>query len=144
MKPILPIVALGMALIACSARAPVLAERSTNPQLVLDKTWQWVATVTPVETIEVPDPERYTLFLPDGDGAKIRFDCNRGGGQYELSTGKISFGPLISTRMACPEDSLDIPFMRDLDRVVSFFVESGSLYLEMPYDSGKMKFRPAQ
>ena len=144
MKRILPIAALGMALIACSARAPVLGARSSDPQLVLDKTWQWVATVTPVETIEVSDPERYTLFLASGDGAKIRFDCNRGGGKYEISTGKISFGPLISTRMACPEDSLDIPFMRDLERVVSFFIERGTLCLELPYDSGTMKFQPEQ
>ena len=68
--------------------------------------------------------------------------CNRGGGDYRISTGKLSFGPLLSTRMACPEDSLDGPFMRDLQRVVSFFVENGMLYLELPMDSGTMKFRP--
>ena len=50
---------------------------------------------------------------------------------------------LISTRMACPPDTLDGPFMRDLQRVSSFFVEDGHLYLELPMDSGTMKFRPA-
>ena len=38
---------------------------------------------------------------------------------------------------------LDGPFMRNLQRVTSFFLQDGLLYLELPYDSGTMKFRPA-
>lgn len=48
-------------------------------------------------------------------------------------------GPVA--RMACPPDSLDRSFTRDLWRVASFFTEDGNLYLELPYDSGTMKFR---
>jgi heat shock protein HslJ len=120
-----------------------IAQRSTIPELVLNKTWQWESTITPVTKINVPNPERYTILLTDEGRIQARFDCNRGGGSYEISAGKLSFGPLTSTRMACPEDSLDAPFMRDLQRVVSFFVEDGHLYLELPYDSGTMKFRSA-
>jgi heat shock protein HslJ len=79
-------------------------------------------------------------LVTDGK-AQIRFDCNRGGGEFKISPGKLSFSPLFSTRMACPEDSLDSSFTRDLQRVVSFFVDNGRLYLEPPYDSGTMKFR---
>jgi len=116
--------------------------RSTDPQSLLSKTWQWVSTITPVEKITVTDPERYTIMLTEDGKLQARFDCNRGGGEYEISEGKLSFGPLMSTRMACPEDSLDGPFMRDLQRVASFFLQGGLLYLELPYDSGTMKFRP--
>jgi len=116
--------------------------RSTDPQSLLSKTWQWVSTITPVEIITVTDPERYTIMLTEDGKLQARFDCNRGGGEYEISEGKLSFGPLMSTRMACPEDSLDGPFMRDLQRVASFFLQGGLLYLELPYDSGTMKFRP--
>ncbi|MGB6281815.1 MAG: META domain-containing protein [Syntrophobacteria bacterium] len=116
--------------------------RSTDPQSVFSKTWQWIATITPVERITVQNPERYTIVLTDEGKLQARFDCNRGGGEYKISAGKLSFGPLMSTRMACPPDSLDGPFMRDLQRVTSFFVQDGLLYLEMPYDSGTMKFRP--
>jgi len=62
---------------------------------------------------------------------------------YKISESKLSFGPLMSTRMACPLDTLDAPFMRDLKRVTSFFVEKGNLFLELPFDSGTMKFRSA-
>ena len=116
--------------------------RNTDPQMVLNKTWQWESTITPIEKITVPNPERYTILLtPDGK-AKVRLDCNRGGGDYKISIGKLSFGPLLSTRMACPPDTLDGSFMRDLQRVTSFFIENGNLYLELPLDSGTMKFRP--
>ena len=115
--------------------------RSNAPQMILNQTWQWQSTITPVEKITVTDPERYTLLLGNDGRAQVRFDCNRGGGEFEISEGKISFGPLISTRMACPEDSQDTRFMADLQRVASFFVENGDLYMELPYDSGTMRFQ---
>ena len=141
---ILSMVLLGMVIVGCAATdgLPDENRRSTDPQPVLNKTWQWVSTITPVEKIEVPNPERYTIMLADDGKLQTRFDCNRGGGEFKISPGKLSFGPLMSTRMACPEDSLDGPFMRDLQRVASFFLQDGLLYLELPYDSGTMKFRP--
>jgi len=120
-----------------------LAARAKEPRLVLNRTWQWVSTVTPVEKITVPKPDRYTIRLTDNGKVQARFDCNRGGGTYQISEGRLSFGPLLSTRMACPPDSLDGPFMRDLQRVASFFLQDGELYLELPFDSGTMRFRPA-
>jgi heat shock protein HslJ len=119
------------------------AVRSRDPQVVLGRTWQWLETVTPVEKITVPNPERYTILLTDGGKLQARFDCNSGGGAYKISEGKLSFGPLVSTRMACPPGSLDGRYMRDLQRVVSFFIENSNLYLELPLDSGTMRFLPA-
>lgn len=138
----LAILALSVSGCATASNTP-REERSKDPQLVLNRTWQWVATVTPVDTIAVPNPERYTIRLADEGKVQARFDCNDGGGKYILSEGKLSFGPLLSTRMACPADSLDRPFMRDLQRAASFFIRDGDLYLELPYDSGTMRFRQA-
>lgn len=48
-----------------------------------------------------------------GDGKlQARFDCNRGGGNHKISEGKVSLGPLLSPRMACPPGSLDAPYVR--------------------------------
>lgn len=119
------------------------AARSTDPQSLLSRTWQWQGTVTPVEKIIVAHPERYTILLTSEGWLQAKFDCNRGGGEYQLSEGRLSFGPLLSTRMACPPDSQDSIFMRDLQRVTSFFIENGDLYLELPLDSGTMHFHSA-
>ena len=133
----------GLAVAGCAAASSSIQPvRSTDPQKILGTTWQWESTITPVEKITVPAPERYTIFLQADGKAQMRFDCNRGGGGFNISPGKLSFGPLMSTRMACAPDSLDSAFIRDLQRVASFFVDNGTLYLELPYDSGTMKFRP--
>ena len=43
--------------------------------------------------------------------------CNRFAGTYDLTDGKLSFGPLASTRMACapgPGSALEQPFLQGL------------------------------
>ena len=144
MKRILFSLLFSLFIAACAAIGQTAPTgRSTDPQDVLGKTWQWESTITPVEKITVPNPDRYTILLTEKGRLQARFDCNRGGGDYKISAGKLSFGPLMSTRMACPPGTLDGPYTRDLQRVVSFFVQDGNLYLELPYDSGTMRFRPA-
>jgi heat shock protein HslJ len=144
MLRIFSVIMLAMVMVGCASGVMSgQSIRTMDPQAVLNKTWQWESTVTPVEKIEVPDPERYTILLTADGKVQARFDCNRGGGAYKISEGKLSFGPMMSTRMACPPDTLDAPFMKDLQRVTSFFIEAGNLYLELPFDSGTMKFRNA-
>ena len=135
---------IGMVLAGCAGKPPVdTSSRSNDPQKVIGKTWQWVSTITPVEKITVPKPARYTIHLAADGKLTAQFDCNRGGGSYTIAEGKLSFGPMMSTRMACPPDSLDSRFIKDLQRVSVFFLMNGSLYLELPYDSGTMQFKLA-
>ena len=144
MRRILFLALFSLMIAGCATKAgPDSAARSRDPQAVLSKTWQWRETITPVEKIAVPNPERYTIRLLNDGKLQARFDCNNGGGNYQISAGKLSFGPLMSTRMACPPGSLDAAYTRDLQRVVSFFVQDGDLYLELPVDSGTMRFQPA-
>jgi len=132
--------------ITCCGPTPpsVTADRSTDPASIQNVTWQWEATTTPVEKITVPNPERYTIHFTSDGKVQARFDCNRGGGNYKAGPGTLEFGPLMSTRMACPEDSLDALFMRDLGRTKLFFVENGYLFLDLEMDSGTMRFNLAQ
>jgi heat shock protein HslJ len=106
--------------------------------------WEWVATVTPVERIEAADPTRYTLTLGEDGQASAQFDCNGGRGSYTLDGNRISFGAFATTRMGCPEDSQDSVFARQLGEITSYFIDDGQLFLEMPFDSGTMRFRPAR
>ncbi len=108
---------------------------------MIGKTWQWQETVTPVEKITVLQPERYTLRLTEKRRAELKFDCNRGGGSYQIAEGKLSFGPMMATRMACPEDSMDAIYMKYLQNVNSYFIEGDSLYLELPAGNGTLRFR---
>jgi heat shock protein HslJ len=114
-------------------------ELGTNA--MFDVEWQWVRTVTPVEEIDAKAPERYTLILrPDGK-AEMQFDCNRGQGSYSIEGNKLTFSPLIATRMACPDDTQDFIYMDYLQRVTSFFLRDDALFLELPMDSGTLQFQ---
>ncbi len=130
---------------ACASKPGPLPARSKDPTMITGTTWQWEETQTPVEKITSPAPDRYTLLLlPDGR-ANSRFDCNRGGGSYRIvEPGRISFGAMATTMMACPPGSLDRRFAKDLGQAGSYFVEGGKLYLELPADGGTMRFRPGQ
>jgi heat shock protein HslJ len=133
----------GIFLIGCAAiSSNNQSEQNYDHQTILDKQWQWESTITPVEKITVDKPKNYTILLKTDSKVQVRFDCNRGGGSFDISFGKLSFGPMMSTRAACPPGSLDFRFAKDLQRVVSFFTKDNNLYLELPYDSGTMKFCP--
>ena len=139
------LIASGIFLIGCATiSSNTQSEQNYDPQTILDKQWQWESTITPVEQITVGTPENYTILLKADNKVQVRFDCNRGGGSFEISLGKLSFGPMMSTRAACPPGSLDFRFAKDLQRVVSFFTRNNNLYLELPYDSGTMKFSPVK
>jgi len=159
-RPTLTLLALCGGLLACSARdqpgpLPATAEaRATAagpaaaapspalPAEVVDVTWQWVSLTTPVEQVDVGTPERYTVrFAPDGR-VSLQADCNRGGGSYAVGAdGRIELGPIALTKMACPPGSLGDRFVRELGRATNYFPKDGDLFLELPIDSGTLRFR---
>lgn len=139
------LIASGIFLIGCATiSSNTQSKQNYDFQTILGKQWQWESTITPLEQITVGTPKNYTILLKADNKVQVRFDCNRGGGSFEISLGKLSFGPIMSTRAACPPGSLDFRFAKDLQRVVSFFTRNNNLYLELPYDSGTMKFNPVK
>jgi heat shock protein HslJ len=106
--------------------------------------WQWQQSIYEEDMIvAASDPSRYTLsFAADGTVA-VQLDCNRGRGSYTLEGTNLSFGPIASTRMACPGDSQDGIFAEDLASVVSYAFVEGNLHLTLSTD-GVMEFAPLQ
>lgn len=120
--------------------APIVTSTSL-PADVLEITWRWDSLVTPVETVKPDRPERYTIRFERTGRVALRADCNRGGGSYTvLPDRRLTVGPIALTRMACPSGSLSDRFANDVGRVSSYFVRDGALFLEMPVDSGTLRF----
>jgi para-nitrobenzyl esterase len=123
------------------ASSPAPTDTALPPD-TFDVTWQWESLVTPVETVKPDRPELYTLQFDRSGRVAVRADCNRGSGPYTVSAGRrITFGAMALTRAACPPGSLSDRFVRDVGRVSSYFVRDGALFLEMPVDSGTLRFR---
>ncbi len=115
---------------------------ATSASDVVDVVWEWVSTTTPVEEVKVDNPDRYTLRL-GGDGRlALKADCNRGTGGYAISGDRaLTVKPIALTRAMCPPGSLSDRFAKDVGRATSYFVRDGDLYLELPVDSGTLRFR---
>lgn len=83
----------------------------------------------------------YTLeFSPDGMAAG-QADCNRFNGTYALDNGLMSFGPLASTRMACPSDSLSDRFLQALAEAKAYeYSGEGNLSITFGPEDNALEF----
>jgi heat shock protein HslJ len=118
------------------------AADSTLPSSVLDATWQWVSFTSPVEQITVDSPERYTIRFGRDGRVAVRADCNRGSTSYSVAAHRrIMLGPIVLTRMMCPPGSQDARFVKEFGRARSYFLKDGDLFLELPVDSGTLRFK---
>jgi heat shock protein HslJ len=113
---------------------------NVDPVLV-GTVWKWQQTLHNNDTRAVPqNPENYTLkLLPDGK-VSIQADCNLGGGVYTLRGSEISIEITHTTRAACPPESLEQSYIRDLNAAVIYFMKGDFLYIDLKYDTGTMKF----
>jgi heat shock protein HslJ len=103
--------------------------------------WFWLQSQYNNDTQNVPvEPDRYTLTLQPDGRVNIRADCNRGGGIYTLDENKMSITITHTTRAACPPESLEQPFIRDLNGVAGWLFMDGDLYMDIKYDTGTMRF----
>ena len=103
------------------------------------KVWRWTS-LTGTESLEVPDPERYTLELGDSGRYGIRADCNTGSGVYQIDGSRIGLAPGPLTRAACDPGSLGDRFLILLGRVSGFLIGGDRLVLELDDGTGAMEF----
>lgn len=110
-------------------------------QMLIGTVWKWQQSLFNNDTRAAPpNPEKYTLkLLPDGK-VSIRADCNLGGGVYRLDGSKITIEITHTTRAACPEGSLQDKYIQDLNAATIYFIRGDTLYIDLKYDTGTMKF----
>jgi heat shock protein HslJ len=122
--------------------SPLRAENGVPPTLLRSE-WKWQVTRFNDDTTSEPsEPGNYTLRLePDGT-LHARADCNRAGGQYRVTATEIHIEINHSTRAACPQDSLEMVFLRDLSRATHYVIKAGRLYVDLEMHTGTMELVP--
>ena len=142
-------------LTACSSvqsSPPSPGKTASNP--LLNTAWQLRSIQSKNDeqpNVTVEQPERYTLhFLADGRLA-LQLDCNRGTGSWQTSpaasgtsadSGQLSFGPIATPRMFCPQPSLESRVGRDMGIVRSYLLRDGHLFLSLMADGGIYEWQP--
>ena len=116
-------------------------EIAESEEKIIGTVWKWQQTLYSNDTQAQPaNSADYTLTLLQDGQLSIRADCNVGGGVYTLSGQRISLEIRRMTRAACPPGSLDSPYIRDLHAAALYFTKDQSLYLDLKYDTGTMRF----
>ena len=104
--------------------------------------WQWVSTTDAVGITAVSDPNRYLILFNEDGSATILADCNTVQATYTTDGNRLTLVPGPSTMVACPEDSQADQFLSQLSSAALYFIRNGNLYLDLPADSGTMRFVP--
>jgi heat shock protein HslJ len=117
-KILMPLLVFALLLAACggNAGAPSLAGTSwvleqINGQPILENTMP-------------------TLSFRDGEEAGGHTSCNNFGGSYEAKNGKLTFGPLFSTQMACLEPGVmeqEAAYLQALQSAGAYELREGQL-----------------
>jgi heat shock protein HslJ len=121
---------------------PVVTAPSAAPALA-GTPWEWVATTNPATGTEyVTDPTRYVIVFNTDNTANITADCNKVSATYTADGSSITITPGASTFVACPSDSQADQFLAQLSASAIYFIDGANLYLDLPADSGTMRFVP--
>ena len=120
------------------------APASSSASSLSQSTWQWLRSEYGDDsTVEVGDPDRYTVqFGPDGR-VNVQADCNRGSGSYTVNGSQLTLTGIALTRAACQPGSQDAIFLRDLAGVATFVFDGPNLVLNLKTDAGNMILAPA-
>lgn len=78
----------------------------------------------------IPEDVESTLEFT-GDQVDVNFGCNSGGGQAQVGKDTIEFGPLRATKMACPEEVMEVEntVASVLDGEVTFEIDGRTLHI---------------
>ena len=86
---------------------------------------------------EIEAPSQYTLIVTD-DSIGIKADCNSV--QANLTRNPFDIETTISTKVACPPESLDTEYLEALNAATMMSVENGELILQS--SDGQLRFAP--
>jgi heat shock protein HslJ len=133
-------------LLALAALALWYVTRPSGPAASLVGTkWHWARTLLRDGSERRPgNAAAYGLdFQRDGTLA-VQADCNRGKGTYTIDGATLALGPLSSTPVACPGNSLSEVFLQQLQHGGTMRLQDGKLLISLKTDAGTMEFVPAR
>ncbi|UOG76683.1 META domain-containing protein [Hymenobacter tibetensis] len=110
--------------------SPIVSVPSTTPAAPLRNT-RWVLRTMNNQPVATPtNGEPYLLLRNEEQNAEGNGGCNRFRGSFELpADGQLRFGPLLSTKMACPDLSTESAFLDVLSKTRTYQISGDTLRL---------------
>ncbi|WP_369572921.1 META domain-containing protein [Acidithiobacillus sp. IBUN Pt1247-S3] len=107
-----------------------VSELSSTHELYASFRWQLQSLAGAKSVLGAGGKAPYIVFLPDSQRVSGWDGCNRIAGSYTVAKDhKLHFGPMISTRMACMDVTVDQAFSKTLTMTTAFRFDQGKLLL---------------
>ena len=116
-------------------------EPSVDPALYAND-WMWVEFTSPVEKIEIEDPQVYHLTFQEDNLLEIVADCNNAHATYMADGSSISINVGPMTLANCPPGSRSDALINNLGFAGIYFFDDGDLFLDLMADGGTLRFSP--
>lgn len=135
MRTTAAVLAICLTLTACAGAPPPALDGTTWRLAMFQSSDDATGTLVPASS------ESFTLAFGRDGRVAARLDCNRGAGPWRAEPatgggGRISIGPLATTRMMCAPDPVGDRLARDVEAVRSYRLQDGRLHLILPVDAG--------
>ena len=121
-----------------------------QPRSLAGTSWQLVSIQSMDDAqgaTSVPDPNKFTVTFGADGRATFLLDCNRGSGSYTAEpsadkvSGSLTFGPIATTLMLCPQPSLDQQVSAALADVRGYLFSGDELHLSKIADGGILSWK---
>jgi heat shock protein HslJ len=114
-----------------SAPAAPAAPAPAAPAAALEGTEWRLVDIGGQPSPAAADSTRHPGFTLLAEGRKVQGSagCNRMRGTYQLDGDKLKFGPLATTRMACPAMQTETAFLKALKQATRYEISGSSLTL---------------
>lgn len=111
------------------------------PELV-ETSWVWEETrYSESEDVLPNDPGSFVLSFIDAERFGAQTDCNNVAGTYTLEEDRITLSQMMSTKMACMNETQEAEFTSMLEAVETVSTDdAGRLLLEFGDGNGEMVF----
>lgn len=122
-----------------------------EPRSLVGTSWR-LATIESMNDAEgltpVPSASEFTVSFRDDGNATFQLDCNSGNGTFDAvptgdgTTGTLTFGPIATTLMGCPGQSLDQKVSAALPHVRGYIFKGEQLHMSLMLDGGILSWNP--
>lgn len=141
-------IALGTALIAGSLAAPVrsaVARAEAQSGTLPGTAWSLISYGAPDAATSVIETAQITLLFGADGRVSGKAGCNTYGGEYQVIGDTVSFGRLLTTLMACPEDVLkqEHDYLAILEGVDAYAIAGEALTLTDKDTGQTLVYKPA-
>ncbi|MDX1932696.1 MAG: META domain-containing protein [Capsulimonadales bacterium] len=119
---------------------PLVASKTTAA--LAGVTWELVEILYNDDRTVRPAGETMRVTFGPGERLTGKAGNNRFTGSFRTGSDRsLKIGPLAATRMADPPDSIAATFLKDLESANRYLFEKEDLILQLPIDTGILKFR---